>query len=250
MSSRQLEEQRPPGSVQPALEARAVLQLLRREPCPFLHDAHRGRRERILQRALHVLQTVADDADVAAAVEPPRLQVVADRDAGPLPAGPVGGAAAAERRALLRHRRGRARRVQPDRLRLADHADDHRAGRGHRRADRARGRDDRRLLRRLVRHGADADHRHLPVVPVADPVARLRGGARGGARERHRRDRADLLAADRAAGAGRDADAARRGLRLGGEAAGGLERADHLEVDRADVHALGAGAADARRWRR
>ena len=126
--------------------------------------------------------------------------------------------------ALLRHRRGRARRVQPDRLRLADHPDDHRAGRGHRRADRARGRHDRRLLRRLVRHGADADHRHLPVVPGADPVARLRGGARGRARERHRRDRADLLAADRAAGAGRDADAARGGLRLGGEAAGGVER--------------------------
>ena len=128
------------------------------------------------------------------------------------------------RRALLRDRRGRARRVQPHRLRLADHADDHRAGRGHRRADRARGRDARRLLRRLVRHGADADHRHLPVVPVADPVAGLRGGAGRGARERHRRHRADLLAADRAAGAGGDADAARGGLRLGGEAAGGVAR--------------------------
>ena len=41
-----------------------------------------------------------------------------------------------------------------------------------------------------------------------------------GHRERHRRDRADLLAAYRPARAGRDADAAQRGLHRGGEAAG------------------------------
>ena len=64
------------------------------------------------------------------------------------------------------------------------------------------------LLRRLGRHGADAHHRHLHLVPQPGAGAGLRrraGPGPGACGDRHRADR---LAADRAAGAGRNAVAA------------------------------------------
>ena len=116
-------------------------------------------------------------------------------------------AAAAVGGALVRHRRPGPRHPVAPHLRFAHHVVRRRPRGGARGADRPRGGHDRRLFGRARRRGADADHRHLPRVPAADPRPRVRRGARARHRECGDRHRTHVVASVRADRARRDAHA-------------------------------------------
>ena len=134
-------------------------------------------------------------------------------------------AAAAERRALDRHRRARPRHLQPRRLRRADHADDRRAGRGASSAPLG-------LVVGAVAgyFGGWIDTVLMRITDIFLSIPKLIlalafvAALGPGHRERHHRHRDHLLAGLCAHRAGRDADHPQRRLHRRGRAAGRVER--------------------------